>query len=146
MYKCKGKTDDKTAERTVAGLFACDAQDSNDKNERQHDLGQQTGDRVSAYAGQTALKTQEVIQKAMGGILFIDEAYALANKSDNDYGNEAIDTILKAMEDHRDDLILIVAGYPEKMEGFWVKKTELKNYYDLMEGWSQIVFNSVYKQ
>lgn len=73
---------------------------------------------VGGYVGQTAIKTQEVIQKAMGGILFIDEAYALANKSDNDYGNEAIDTILKAMEDHRDDLILIVAGYPEKMEGF----------------------------
>lgn len=73
---------------------------------------------VGGYVGQTAIKTQEVIQKSLGGILFIDEAYSLANKGDNDYGNEAIDTILKAMEDHRDDLILIVAGYPEKMEGF----------------------------
>ena len=73
---------------------------------------------VGGYVGQTAIKTQEVIQKSLGGILFIDEAYALANKGENDFGNEAIEKILKAMEDHRDDLILIVAGYPDKMEGF----------------------------
>lgn len=73
---------------------------------------------VGGYVGQTALKTQEVIQSAMGGILFIDEAYALAQSSENDYGKEAIDTILKAMEDNRDDLIVIVAGYPELMDRF----------------------------
>ena len=73
---------------------------------------------VAGFVGQTALKTQEVIQSAMGGVLFIDEAYALSGGGDNDFGQEAIDTILKAMEDHRDDLVVIVAGYTELMEGF----------------------------
>ena len=73
---------------------------------------------VGGYVGQTAIKTQEVIQNALGGILFIDEAYSLASSSENDYGQEAINTILKAMEDHRDDLIVIVAGYPALMDRF----------------------------
>jgi len=73
---------------------------------------------VAGFVGQTALKTQEVIQSAMGGVLFIDEAYALANGGDNDFGQEAIDTILKAMEDHRDDLVVIVAGYTGPMDQF----------------------------
>lgn len=73
---------------------------------------------VAGYVGQTALKTQKVIEKAMGGVLFIDEAYALNGKSENDFGQEAIDTILKAMEDHRDDLVVIVAGYTELMGRF----------------------------
>lgn len=73
---------------------------------------------VAGYVGQTALKTQKVIEKAMGGVLFIDEAYALNGKSENDFGQEAIDTILKAMEDHRDNLVVIVAGYTELMDRF----------------------------
>lgn len=73
---------------------------------------------VAGYVGQTAIKTVEAIQKAMGGVLFIDEAYALTNRGGNDYGQEAVDTLLKAMEDHRDDLIVIVAGYTELMEEF----------------------------
>lgn len=73
---------------------------------------------VGGYVGQTAIKTKEVIDEAMGGILFIDEAYSLASTSQNDYGKEAIDTLLKAMEDYRDDLIVIVAGYPALMERF----------------------------
>ena len=73
---------------------------------------------VGGYVGQTAIKTSEVINEAMGGILFIDEAYSLASKSENDYGQEAINTLLKAMEDNRDDLIVIVAGYTELMDEF----------------------------
>ena len=73
---------------------------------------------VAGYVGQTAIKTQKVIQKALGGVLFIDEAYALNGKSENDFGQEAIDTILKAMEDHRDDLVVIAAGYDGLMEQF----------------------------
>jgi SpoVK/Ycf46/Vps4 family AAA+-type ATPase len=74
---------------------------------------------VAGFVGQTAIKTSEVIAKALGGILFIDEAYALVSKDGaNDFGHEAIETLLKAMEDHRDDLIVIVAGYEELMEDF----------------------------
>ncbi len=73
---------------------------------------------VAGYVGQTAIKTKKVIDKAMGGVLFIDEAYALNGKSENDFGQEAIDTVLKAMEDNRDDLVVIVAGYTELMSDF----------------------------
>lgn len=83
---------------------------------------------VGGYVGQTAIKTQGVIQQALGGVLFIDEAYTLARGNDsNDYGQEAIDTILKAMEDHRDNLVVIVAGYPDLMERFVNSNPGLKS-------------------
>ena len=86
------------------------------------------GGLVGGYVGQTAIKTQEMIDKAMGGILFIDEAYALTHgKGENDFGQEAVDTILKAMEDHRDDFIVIVAGYPELMKEFIASNPGLKS-------------------
>ncbi len=73
---------------------------------------------VAGFVGQTALKTKEVIDSAMGGVLFIDEAYSLADGGENDFGGEAIDTILKAMEDHREELVVIAAGYTGPMEKF----------------------------
>ena len=73
---------------------------------------------VAGYIGQTAIKTQEVINSALGGVLFIDEAYSLAEGSNDDYGMEAIDTLLRAMENNRDDLVVIVAGYAGKMKKF----------------------------
>lgn len=81
---------------------------------------------VAGYVGQTALKTQEKIKEALGGVLFIDEAYALSQKDDA-FGQEAIDTILKAMEDHRDDLVVIVAGYTKPMEEFINSNPGLKS-------------------
>ncbi|WP_445477467.1 AAA family ATPase [Lysinibacillus irui] len=73
---------------------------------------------VAGYVGQTALKVQEVVNKAKGGVLFIDEAYSLINDKQDAFGKEAIDSLLKAMEDLRDDLVIIVAGYTELMEEF----------------------------
>ena len=81
---------------------------------------------VAGYVGQTAIKTQKKIQEAMGGILFIDEAYML-NQKDENFGQEAIDTILKAMEDHRDEFIVIVAGYTQLMKEFVESNPGLKS-------------------
>ena len=73
---------------------------------------------VAGYIGQTAVKTKDVLKQAYGGVLFIDEAYSLAGGGANDFGKEAIDTILKEMEDKRDNLVVIVAGYDAPMEKF----------------------------
>jgi Holliday junction resolvasome RuvABC ATP-dependent DNA helicase subunit len=73
---------------------------------------------VAGYVGQTATKVDEVVRSALGGILLVDEAYSLARGEDSDFGQEAIDALVKRMEDHREDLVVIVAGYPAEMELF----------------------------
>lgn len=106
-----------TGKTTVARLLA----------EIYHDMGLLSkgqlvevsrADLVGGYVGHTALKVQEVLKKAKGGVLFIDEAYSLSNRGGNDFGQEAIETLIKGMEDNRDDLIVIVAGYPALMQEF----------------------------
>src|SRR5699024_6010399 len=83
-----------------------------------HFIEAERADLVGEYIGQTAQKTRALIQKSMGGILFIDEAYSLARGGEKDFGKEAIDTLVKHMEDKQNDFVLILAGYPYEMERF----------------------------
>lgn len=81
---------------------------------------------VAGYLGQTAMKVKEVVNQALGGVLFIDEAYSLSSRdAGDDYGIEAIDTLVKEMEDHRNDLVVIVAGYQKEMDRFLKSNTGL---------------------
>ncbi|WP_245831810.1 stage V sporulation protein K [Oceanobacillus senegalensis] len=83
-----------------------------------HFIEAERADLVGEYIGQTAQKTRSIIQKAMGGVLFIDEAYSLARGGEKDFGKEAIDTLVKHMEDNHNDFVLILAGYPYEMDRF----------------------------
>ncbi|WP_186577386.1 stage V sporulation protein K [Aquibacillus kalidii] len=83
-----------------------------------HFIEAERADLVGEYIGHTAQKTKDLINKAMGGILFIDEAYSLARGGEKDFGKEAIDTLVKHMEDSHSEFILILAGYPNEMDHF----------------------------
>jgi SpoVK/Ycf46/Vps4 family AAA+-type ATPase len=85
---------------------------------------------VGGYVGQTAIKTTDMINKSMGGVLFIDEAYSLTDGGSSDYGREAVETILKRMEDQRGEFIVIAAGYSQNMERFMESNPGLKSRFD----------------
>lgn len=85
---------------------------------------------VGGYVGQTAIKTSDLINKAIGGVLFIDEAYSLSDGGSNDFGREAIETLLKRMEDRRGEFIVIAAGYTQNMDKFMESNPGLKSRFD----------------
>ena len=82
---------------------------------------------VAGYAGQTAIKTKQLVETALGGILFVDEAYALVSDDRDTFGKEALDTLMKCTEDHRDDLVVILAGYPGDMNTLLSRNPGLKS-------------------
>lgn len=95
--------------------------------EKGHLIEVERADIVGEYIGHTALKVREQVKKALDGILFIDEAYSLARGGDKDFGKEAIDALVKSMEDYKDNLILILAGYEYEMESFLRTNPGLKS-------------------
>ena len=115
-----------TAKTTVARLFARILKDNKVISKGQIiEVGR--SDLVGKYVGWTAPTIKKKFKEASGGILFIDEAYSLVDDRDGSYGDEAINTIVQEMENHRDDVIVIFAGYPDKMEGFLDKNPGLKS-------------------
>ncbi|MFZ3579801.1 stage V sporulation protein K [Virgibacillus sp. DJP39] len=115
-----------TGKTTVARKLAAAYYDMNILS-KGHFIEAERADLVGEYIGQTAQKTRAIIQKAAGGVLFIDEAYSLARGGEKDFGKEAIDTLVKHMEDNHDDFVLILAGYPYEMERFLLLNPGLKS-------------------
>ncbi|KPU28147.1 stage V sporulation protein K [Caloranaerobacter sp. TR13] len=95
--------------------------------EKGHLIEVDRADLVGEYIGHTAVKVKEQIKRSLGGILFIDEAYSLARGGEKDFGKEAIDTLVKAMEDHKDNFVLILAGYKNEMDYFLKTNPGLKS-------------------
>lgn len=96
-----------------------------------HLVEAERADLVGEYIGHTAQKTREMIKKAQGGILFIDEAYTLAQGGEKDFGRESIGCLVKSMEDNRDNLIIILAGYSDEMDGFLRSNPGLRSRFPL---------------
>ena len=113
IFKGNPGTGKTTVARCIARLFK-----ELDVLKKGHVIEIERADLVGEYIGHTALKTREQIQRALGGVLFIDEAYSLARGGEKDFGKEAIDCMVKAMEDYKDQLILVLAGYKKEMEWF----------------------------
>ncbi len=118
-----------TGKTTVARLVG-DLYRSLDLLTTGHVIEATRADLVASYLGQTAQKTRRVCEKALGGVLFIDEAYTLSQGHQSDYGAEAIAELLTFMENHRGEFAVIVAGYPEEMTGFLNSNPGLRNRFD----------------
>lgn len=120
-----------TGKTTVARLLGKLFRDMNVLS-KGHLIEAERADLVGEYIGHTAQKTRDLIKKAMGGILFIDEAYSLARGGEKDFGKEAIDTLVNHMETHRENFILILAGYSKEMDNFLSLNPGLKSRFPLM--------------
>ena len=117
MYICVFSGSPGTGKTTVARILAQIYKDLG-VLKKGHLIETDRAGLVGEYVGQTAVKTNKVINSAVGGVLFIDEAYSLYSESAEDYGREAIATLLKRMEDERDNLVVVMAGYTEEMKQF----------------------------
>ena len=115
-----------TAKTTVARLFARIMRENGLLSKGQLvEVGR--GDLIAKYVGWTAQNVQSKFKAAKGGVLFIDEAYSLVDDRSGSFGDEAINTIVQEMENHREDVVVIFAGYPDKMEGFLQKNPGLRS-------------------
>ncbi|MGI6066996.1 MAG: AAA family ATPase, partial [Bacillota bacterium] len=126
VFKGNPGTGKTTVARIVARLFK-----EVGVLQKGHLVEVERADLVGEYIGHTAQKTREQIKKAIGGILFIDEAYSLARGGEKDFGKEAIDVIVKEMEDNKDNLIIILAGYKEEMDWFLSTNPGLRSRFPL---------------
>lgn len=131
IFKGNPGTGKTTIARLVAKLFR-----DMDVLEKGHFIEADRSDLVGEYIGHTAKKTKDLIHKALGGVLFIDEAYSLARGGEKDFGKEAIDTIVKCMEDHHDKVVIILAGYPEEMDDFLTMNPGLSSRFPLQVSFS----------
>lgn len=110
-----------------------------------HFIEAERADLVGEYIGQTAQKTRAMIQRALGGVLFIDEAYALARGGEKDFGREAIDTLVTHMENNHDNLVIILAGYPEEMDYFLSLNPGLKSRFPFILDFNDFTINQLIK-
>lgn len=131
-----------TGKTTVARILGRLFRDMGVLNEG-HLTEVERADLVGEYIGHTAQRTREWVKRAMGGILFIDEAYSLARGGEKDFGREAVDTLVKAMEDYKNDFILILAGYPLEMEKFLLSNPGLPSRFPIQVNFPDYTVNEL---